>query len=128
MPKLTDEQVAMLRAKNYAAVATLGADGAPQTTIVWIDEEDGRPVFNTTNARAKGHNLKRDPRLSVLVWERDDPYRYFSVDGVAELEQDEGANHMHGMSRKYRGKDWHTPVDRLIVRVTPKRIYDYHDD
>ena len=35
---------------------------------------------------------------------------------------------MHAMSRKYTGKDFHTPVDRLIVRVTPRRIYDYNDD
>ncbi len=32
------------------------------------------------------------------------------------------------MSRKYTGKDFHTPVDRLIVRVTPSRIYKYNDD
>jgi PPOX class probable F420-dependent enzyme len=128
VPKLNDEQLALLRAKNYGVVATLGEDGAPQTTIVWVHEEDGRPVFNTTNARAKGHNLQRDPRLSILVWEKDNPYRYVEVEGVAELEQDDGGNHMHAMSRKYTGKDFHTPVDRLIVRVTPTRIYDYDDD
>ena len=32
------------------------------------------------------------------------------------------------MSRKYAGKDWHTPVDRLIVQGIPHRIYNYDDD
>jgi PPOX class probable F420-dependent enzyme len=85
-------------------------------------------VFNTTNKRAKGQNLRRDARVSVLVWDNDNPYRYVEVEGTAELEQDVGTEHMHRMSRKYTGKDWHTPVDRLIVRVTPRRIHDYNDD
>ncbi|HEY7397931.1 MAG TPA: PPOX class F420-dependent oxidoreductase [Gaiellaceae bacterium] len=126
--ELTEDQLELFRATNYGVVATLGPDAAPQTTIVWVHEEDGRPVFNTTNKRAKGQNLKRDGRLSILVWKQDDPYRYVAVDGVAELEQDVDTKHMHAMSRKYTGKDWHTPVDRLIVRVTPQRVYDYNDD
>jgi PPOX class probable F420-dependent enzyme len=128
VPRLTDEQLELFRAKNYAVVATVGADGSPQTTIVWVDEEDGRPVFNTTNKRAKGRNLRRDPHVSILVWDRDNPYRYVEVEGIAELEDDVGTRNMHAMSRKYTGKDWHTPVDRLIVRVTPRRIHDYDDE
>ena len=128
MAKLNEDQLALFRAKNYGVVATVGPDGAPQQTIVWVHEEDGRPVFNTTNKRAKGQNLKRDPRISILVWDKENPYRYVEVEGKAELEQDVGTRHMHAMSRKYTGKDWHTPVDRLIVRITPRRVYDYDDD
>jgi PPOX class probable F420-dependent enzyme len=126
--RLTDEQLELFRAKNCAVVTTLGPDGSPQATVVWVDEEEGRPVFNTTNWRAKGGNLRRDPRVSVLVWEDGNPYRYVEVEGDVELEEDVGGEHMHRMSRKYTGKDFHTPVDRLIVRVTPRRVYDYDDD
>jgi PPOX class probable F420-dependent enzyme len=128
MPSLTDDQLDLFRATNFAVVATLGADGSPQTSIVWVDEEDGRPVFNTTNKRAKGQNLRRDPHVSILVWDKENPYRYVEVEGIAELEDDVGTRNMHAMSRKYTGKDWHTPVDRLIVRVTPRRIHNYDDD
>ena len=76
----------------------------------------------------KGRTWRRDPRLSILVWDKDNPYRYVEVEGVAELEDDVGTENMHAMSHKYTGKDWHTPVDRLIVRVTPQRIYNYDDD
>ena len=128
MPSLTEDQLDLFRATNFAVVATLGADGSPQTSIVWVDEEDGRPVFNTTNKRAKGQNLRRDPHVSILVWDKENPYRYVEVEGVADLEDDVGTRNMHAMSRKYTGKDWHTPVDRLIVRVTPRRIHNYDDD
>jgi len=121
--KLTEDQLALFRAKNYGVVATVGPSSAPQQTIVWVDEEDGRPVFNTRNRRAKGQNLHRDARLSILVWEN--PYRYVEVEGIAELEQDDDGSHVHRLSRKYTGRDFHTPVDRVIVRVTPTRVYDY---
>jgi PPOX class probable F420-dependent enzyme len=120
---LTEDQLALFRAKNYGVVATVGPNGTPQQTIVWVDEEDGRPVFNTRNRRAKGQNLRRDARISILVWEN--PYRYVEVEGVAELEQDADGSHVHRLSRKYTGQDFHTPVDRVIVRVTPRRVYDY---
>jgi PPOX class probable F420-dependent enzyme len=120
---LTEDQLALFRAKNYGVVATVGPNGTPQQTIVWVDEEDGRPVFNTRNRRAKGQNLRRDARISILVWEN--PYRYVEVEGVAELEQDADGSHVHRLSRKYTGQDFHTPVDRVIVRVAPRRVYDY---
>ena len=125
--RLSERQAELFRGTNYAVVATVGSNGAPQTTIVWVDEEDGRPVFNTTNTRAKGRNLHRNPKVSILVWERDNEHRYVEVEGVAELEDDKGGENIHAISRKYTGRDFHTPVDRLIVRVTPTRIYDYDD-
>jgi PPOX class probable F420-dependent enzyme len=126
MAELTDAQVALMRGQNFAAVATLAADGRPQTSIVWIDTDGEHVVFNTTNARAKGRHLRRDPRVSVSVFDHDDPYRYFEVEGTVELET-EGANeHINSLSHKYRGVDFHTPEDRVIVKVKPERIFDYN--
>jgi PPOX class probable F420-dependent enzyme len=128
MATLTDRHLELLRGKSFAAVATLKKDGTPQTSIVWIDTDGEHVVFNTTNRRAKGRNLRRDPRVSVTVFDGDHPYRYFEAEGVAELDV-EGANeHIHELSHKYRGTDFHTPVDRVIVRVKPDRIFDYGFD
>jgi PPOX class probable F420-dependent enzyme len=123
--KLTPEQAQFFRETNYAAVTTLKQDGSPQTSIVWVDEEDGRPVFNTTNSRAKGRHLRRDPRVNVTVWDREDPYSYVEVEGIAELDEEGANDHIHKLSHKYRGADFHTPRDRLIVRVTPVRVHEY---
>ncbi len=126
MPKLTDAQLALLRGTNFAAVATLSPAGAPQTSIVWVDTDGENVVFNTTNARAKGRNLSRDARVSVTVFDREDPYRYFEVEGVAELELEGADEYIHQLSQKYRGKDFHTPVDRVTVKVKPARVFDYN--
>ena len=37
METLTSEQADLLRGKNFAVVATTGADGVPQLTVNWVD-------------------------------------------------------------------------------------------
>jgi PPOX class probable F420-dependent enzyme len=126
LPELTDAQVALLRGQNFGVVATLKPDGSPQTSVVWIDTDGEHVIFNTRNDRAKGKHLRRDPRVSVTVFDADRAYRYFEVEGTAELEVDGANDHIHELSRKYNdGKDFHTPENRVIVKVTPRRIFDY---
>ncbi len=125
MANLTEAQVELMRGTNFAAVATLKEDGTPQTSIVWIDTDGEHVIFNTTNSRAKGKHLRRDPRVSVSVFDKEDPYRYFEVEGTAELELDGANEHITTLSQKYRGVDFHTPTDRVIVKVKPERIFDY---
>ena len=128
MPALTDRQLELLRGKSFAAVATLHEDGSPQVSIVWVDTDGEHVVFNTTNARVKGRHLRRDPRVCLVVFEPADPYRYFEVEGRAELQTDGADEHAHELSHKYRGTDFRTPVDRLIVKVRPERIFSYQLD
>ena len=125
MAEFTDVQLAMMRGENFAAVATLKPDGMPQTSIVWVDTDGTHLVFNTRNDRAKGKHLRRDPRVSVTVFDRESPYRYFEVEGTAELDLEGADEHIHELSRKYNGVDFHTPENRVIVRVTPRRIFEY---
>jgi len=115
-----------MRGRSFAVVSTLKPDGAPQTSVVWVDTDGEHVIFNTTNRRAKGRNLRRDPRVSVTVFDPQDPYSYFEVEGVAQLEGDDADDHIHTLSRKYRGADFHTPEDRVIVKVRPDRIFDYN--
>ncbi len=126
--ELTDGQLELLRGKNFGAVATLKEDGTPQTSIVWIDTDGEHVMFNTTNGRAKGKHLRRDPRVSVTVFDAANPYRYFEVEGVAELELDGADEHIHELSRKYRGEDFDGPADRVIVKVRPERVFAYQVD
>src|SRR3954468_21598859 len=128
MVQLTDAQVALMRAPNFAAVATLKENGMPQTSIVWIDTDGEHAIFNTRKDRAKWRHLRRDPRVSVSVIDREDPYRYIEIEGIAELALDGANDHINELSRKYRGIDFHTPENRVIVKVTPQRVYGYNLD
>ena len=126
MAELTDAQVELMRSTSgFAAVATIKEDGTPQTSIVWVDTDGEHVIFNTTNGRAKGRHLRRDPRVSVTVFDRNDPYRYFEVEGVAELELDGADDHIDELARKYYGDDFTGDRDRVIVKVKPQRIFSY---
>ena len=129
MAKLSDRQQQLLKeGKHFGVVATVGEDGHPQTSVVWVDTDGENVVFNTTNKRAKGRNLRANPVVSISVWDNDDPYRYFEVEGTAELDEEGAGEHINELSLRYEGKPFHTPTDRVIVRVNPTRVLDHGVD
>ena len=125
--QLTDEQARLLLEPNFATVGTLGPDGSPQLTIVWIDWDGANVLFNTAAGRAKPRNLERDPRVSVLVADRADGYRWVAILGRAELTADGAAEHIDKLARKYTGEGWEPKPggQRLLVRVRPERVSAY---
>jgi PPOX class probable F420-dependent enzyme len=125
MASLTEKHLELLKGKNFGVVATVGAGGHPQTSVVWVDTDGENVVFNTTNARAKGRNLRSNPRVSVSIWDNEDPYKYLEVEGDAALDENGAGEHINDLSLKYEGKDFHTPTNRVIVRVKPDRVLDH---
>lgn len=127
MAHLTDEQAALFLADNYAVVATLRADGSPHQTATWVDWDGERVLFNITVTRRKYDELQHDPRVSVFVFDGDNRYRWVSVSGTTDLTLDGSEEHIHKLSRKYRGRDYvlQPGEQRVIVRVTPERVTAY---
>jgi PPOX class probable F420-dependent enzyme len=121
---LTDEQAQLLKGKNLATVATLRRDGSAQLTPVWIDWDGENVVFNTAEGRFKPRNIRRNPVVSVQVVDHDDPYRWISVTGPAEIVEDGADEHINELAHRYRGRDYsYVPGEkRLIVRIKPERI------
>lgn len=117
----------MLDGPNFAVIATTKADGSPHQSIVWIDIRDGEPLFSTVEGRAKFRNLSRDPRIGVLVVDRDNPYRYAALQGTARFEYDHADQLIDDLSRKYTGQDWveHATTPRVKVVVTVTHTTDY---
>jgi PPOX class probable F420-dependent enzyme len=124
---LTDEQARLLEEPNVATVGTVNPDGSPQLTIVWIDWDGEHVLFNTAAGRVKPRNLERDPRVSVLVADRADAYRWVAVRGLAELTSDGADEHIDKLARKYTGAGWQPTSGerRLLVRVRPERVSAY---
>jgi PPOX class probable F420-dependent enzyme len=129
MAELTDSQRAFIRDNAfYAVVTTLRADGSPHSTVAWVDEDEGRVLFNTTLARAKGQNLERDGRASVLVLDAADGYHWVSISGRVELTTDGANDDIERLSRKYDGRAFrplHEGEVRVTARLTPERITAY---
>ena len=126
MVALTAEQVEILNGKNFATVATVMPDGSPEATLVWI-ETDGIYIYlNTALHRLKARNLKRDPRIAIVVYDCSEPYSdVLAIKGRVELILDGAEAHIDKLSRMYEGKpfDFRPGETRVIVKVTPERIH-----
>ena|SRR5919204_4688038 len=128
---LTDKDLELFRAKNFAHVSTLREDGAPHSTVVWVDAEDGRISFNSAGHSAKIKHLRHDPRLAVSVHSEEDPYLAVTVLGTAVLTTEGAEEHLDALTRKYTEYDrfpdeWRTPgEERVKVEVTPRAVLRY---
>ncbi|GDY30819.1 PPOX class F420-dependent oxidoreductase [Gandjariella thermophila] len=110
---------------NFATLATLNADGSPHTVVVWVTRDGDDLLFSTTVGRRKERNLRRDPRASVSVFDRENPYRYVEVRGRVAISEEGGKDLIHRLSHKYTGQDYgaDAPDDvRVVLRLTPERV------
>jgi PPOX class probable F420-dependent enzyme len=71
----------LAKGKNFAAFTTLLPDGQPMTHVMWVDCDDEHVLINTEVHRQKARNIRRDPRVTVTIWDQDEPYRYAEVRG-----------------------------------------------
>jgi PPOX class probable F420-dependent enzyme len=119
---LRDDDRALLQAPNFASLATTMTDGSPQASVVWIDVNGDDILVNTAEGRTKTENMRRDPRVAVCLFDRNDPYRQLMVRGHATTFTHDGADaHIDFLAKKYTGADvyaGHRPdQQRVIVRV-----------
>ncbi|MER7468462.1 PPOX class F420-dependent oxidoreductase [Streptomyces sp. NPDC097981] len=113
----------------FASIATIQPDGSPQVSVTWLARDGNDLLISTTVGRRKEENLRRDPRITVLINPHDAPYTYAEVRGTAELTTEGGQDLINQLSRKYTGKDYadFNPAygddnTRVVVRVTPHKI------
>ena len=85
--QLNEKQRRFLEENPFVGVVTtLREDGSPHPTVVWVDVlEDGTPSFNTETGRAKPRHIEHDPRVSLLVADPRNAYRWVAVSGRAEM-------------------------------------------
>ena len=113
--------------KAFAHIATVGADGAPQVTPVWIDLDGSHIRFNTARGRVKDKNLQRNPRVAISSQDPENPYRYVPIRGRVTERTEKGADdHIDALAKKYLGKDKYPGRKagevRVIVKVAPEKI------
>ena len=119
-----------LEKPNVAVLATISPSGRPQATPVWFLVEDGHVLINTSQGRVKLRNMQTDPRVTLTIVDRDNPYEYVEILGrVATFDRAHGARDIDRLSQRYRGKPYtYPPTDRPANRVTiliqPERIID----
>jgi PPOX class probable F420-dependent enzyme len=128
---LTDDDLAYFTGTDFATFVTVGPDGSPQATIVWVDAADGHVLVNTAQGRVKDRNVRANPRVALAVMRGGDAYDWLSLTGtVVDIEVGERAErHIDELSHQYDGHGYaFTPGQvREILKIRPDHVIRYRD-
>ena len=120
------------QADNFATFTTIRPDGHPVSQPMWVDADDEFVLINTEKHRRKFRNVQQDPRVTVTIIDRINPYVYVEVRGrVAEVvEGDEARAHIDRLSQKYEGHPY--PADgikseRVLLKIRPLETSEKQD-
>ena len=123
----------VLDSRIFATVATIQPDGSVQQSVVWVTRDGDDVLFIIGVGSRKERNLRRDPRVSVLVFPPDEPYSYAAIRGTATFDPAAGRRLGDELSLKYIGKTFAEHVEvtpeanvalagTVAVRVTPDAV------
>lgn len=122
MPELSQTARRLLDEPNFATIATLMPGGEPQTSAIWVTRREDDSVLFATTQTLKLSNIRRDPRVSLTVCDRADPYLELNLRGtVASIDEAGGIALIDALSQEYYGKTpypYHKPGQAwFAVRV-----------
>ena len=81
-----EELLAFVRPRHHGVLSTVRRDGWPQSSLVTMGvSSDDHIVVSTYPERAKVHNLRREPRASMVVLSDSFGDEWVQVDGAAEV-------------------------------------------
>jgi len=102
MAALPDKARAWLDEPVFVTLATVNADGSPQSTVHWVARDGDDILLSTVRGRRHARNLERDPRVSVMLIGPANPYAYLEVRGTATVTTEGGRELIDALSKKYR--------------------------
>jgi PPOX class probable F420-dependent enzyme len=121
----------LMHGTRTAKVATTMRSGQPHVMPVWFVLDGEEIVFNTGANSVKGRNLRRDPRIALVVDEDVAPYAFVHIRGRVEISEDMdellrfateiGARYMGSERAEEFGRRNAVPGE-LLVRVHAERV------
>jgi PPOX class probable F420-dependent enzyme len=123
---ISNEIRALLDSPSFSYLATLIADGSPQSVPVWVGREDDRILICAGENSLKAENTRRDPRVALSIVDVHDPYQEAQLRRrVFERHPDGDFKYMDAISLKYTGKPFpfRSPEGRvtLVIEIDKAR-------
>jgi len=123
--RLDNKTIQMASGPNYAAFTTLFQNGVPQTHVMWVDTDGENILINTEIHRFKYKNIVKDPRVTVMIWKHDDPFKFVEIRGkvIGEITGQEARDNIDKLSQKYWEKPYPFPVqtERIVLVIKPNK-------
>jgi PPOX class probable F420-dependent enzyme len=115
----------LLSPPHVVALSTIGADGLPQVTALWVLLDGETVRTSVLTSRQKYKNLVRNPNATLFVIDPGNPYRTLEVRAHATLEDDPDLVFFERIVRHY-GQDPDTfgaPRDgRVVLTLRPVHV------
>ena len=93
-------------------MAVIGPDGRPGLTPMWFDHDGEKILVNTASHRPKCAWIRKNPQITVLVVNPDNPYHWVSIKCTVanEIHEDDPGGervgeHVDRIWKKYTGND-----------------------
>ena len=88
-----------------AILATITPSGKPHTTAIWRYYDGRHILFITSRGLQKEKNIQANPKVSIMMLDFQDPYRYLEIRGVVDEIIEKGAiEQLDQIAHYYTGK------------------------
>ncbi len=126
-PRIPSNYLDLLERPLLAILATIMPDGSPQATPLWFDFDGQYVRINSAKGRVKDRNMRRDPRVALVIVDDQNPYRYLQIRGrvVEIIEGDVARLHINELSQRYTGRDWtalQPDEERVMYCIQPQYV------
>ncbi len=123
----------LLEGPVVVTLATIMSGDQPHTTAIWCDYDGTQVSFVTSRGVQKEKNLQRQPQVSLMALDMQNPYRYVEIRGVVESITEEGAmDKLNALTQLYTGKPSYyghiVPAEdegkstHVICTITPTKV------
>ena len=94
-----------------------------------FEYRDGQMWLNGGPKRDWVKHIRRDPRVSLLVLDPKNMFRWVEIQGrVVDMTMEGADDHIEHLAQRYLGRPYPNPkVDRLIVRIDPERVTGFEN-
>ena len=114
----------------FASLGTIRPDDTVQVNPMWFEYDGEHLRFSHTNQRGKFRNLQRNPSMSLLLIDDEDPERYLELRGrlVETIADPEGDFYVR-LGRRYGNPDEQPPpdkADRVILVMAIDKVNSHY--
>lgn len=127
MTQIPESVLPWLDGNEFATIATNLPNGWPHLSVVWIERDGSEILVSTVKGRRKHLNIERDPKVTLLVYPKDNPYSYVEIRGIATMTEAGGRELIDRLARRYTGAERYAFDDgtdnvRVVVRIAPEKV------
>ncbi|MBL8129999.1 MAG: PPOX class F420-dependent oxidoreductase, partial [Chloroflexia bacterium] len=124
-----DAQREVINSTPVVALSTVGPKGTPQTTATWfLLDDDGLVRISLNGARQKVRNLQRNPAVSALFVNPQNPFQTVELRGTATVTEEGSRALVDKVKARYDTdvSGFDQPGEtRYVVTIQPEKVLTF---